>query len=231
MESKVLAAILAFVLLVGIGIGWQLPRREAPPATPVRVLTVPETSLERVTETVTHIATVYREVRTTVTVYGRETTATVITTVTTTITGRIGPSLYLLMPGATYDCDRSTVYVAVAVANAGDESATVDFGSVSTALEGVRETYRMVLRRTALGVQTLPDQATLQPGAHVFLNIEFVVTDFKAFSKYVERGPRDILLLHINLTIPYTWSGGSSAIILLRVLLEVFGDCKSEFLR
>jgi|GEM_PF-1570928 hypothetical protein len=231
MESKVLAAVLAFVLLVGIGIGWQLPRR-ASPVTLERVFTVTETSLERVAETITQTVTVYREgMRTTVTVYGRETTATVTATVTITVTGRIGPSLYLLMPGATYDCNRSTVYIAVAVANAGDEPATVDFGSVSTALEGVRETYRLVLHRTIFGLQTLPNQTTLQPGEHVFLNIEYVVTDFKEFSKYVTRGPRDFLLLNINLTIPYTWSGGSTAIVLLRVLLEVFGDCKSEFLR
>jgi hypothetical protein len=126
MESRVLAAILVFVLLVGIGIGWQLPRREATPTTPLRVLTMTETSLERVTETVTHVATVYREMRTTVTVYGRETTATVITTVTTTVRGEIGPYLYLLYPTSSYDCNRSTLYVAVAVANAGDEPATVD---------------------------------------------------------------------------------------------------------
>jgi hypothetical protein len=203
METKVLAAILAFVLLVGIGIGWQLPRREAPPTTPVRVLTVTETSLERVTETVTYIATVYREVRTTVTVYGRETTAMVITTVTTTVTGRIGPYLYLLYPTGSYDCNRSDLRVAVAVANAGDEPATIDVKGVYTVLEGVRETFVVALRETLEGPQVIFDWTSLEPGD----------------------------VVHLNLTIPYSWSGGSSAIILDAVYIRVFGNCKSEFLR
>jgi hypothetical protein len=231
MEAKVLAAVLVFVLLVGIGIGWQLPKREAPPATPVRVLTVTETSLEKVTETITHIATVYREMRTTVMVYGRETTATVITTVTTTVKGKIGPYLYLLYPTSSYDCNRSAFRVAVAVANAGDEPVTIDVKGVYTELEGVHEVFKVALRETFEGPQAIFDWTPLVPGDVVTLNLHLTVTDRDAFSKYVKKGPRDFLILYLNLTIPYSWSDGSSAIVLTAVAMQVFGDCKSEFLR
>jgi hypothetical protein len=231
MESKILAAILAFAVLVGIGIGWQLPRREASPATPVRVFTVTETSLERVTETVTHIATAYREMRTTVTVYGRETTATVTATVTITVTGRIGPYLYLLYPTSSYNCNGSDLHVAVAVANAGDEPATIDVKGVYTEMEGVRETFKVALHETFEGPQTIFDQTSLEPGDIITLNLRLTVTDRDAFSKYVKEGPRDYLILYLNLTIPYSWSGGSSAIVLIVVAMRVFGDCRSELLR
>jgi PKD repeat protein len=231
MEAKVLAAILAFVLLVGMGIGWQLPRREAPPATPVRVLTVTETSLEKVTETITHIATVYREMRTTVTVYGREITATVTATVTITVTGKIGPYLYLLYPTSSYNCNGSDLRVAVAVANAGDEPATVDVEGVYTELEGVRETFKVALRETFEGSQAIFDSTSLEPGDVITLNLHLTVTDRDAFSKYVKEGPRDYLILYLNLTIPYSWSGGSSAIVLTAVAMRVFGDCRFELPR
>jgi hypothetical protein len=234
MEARVLAAILAFAVLVGIGIGWQLPKREASPVTLERTMMVTLTSLETVTETAIRTVTVHMEgVRTTVTVYERGVTATVTKEVTTTVTiaKTSGPYLYLLLPSAFYDCNRSSLFVIVAVANIGNESADVDIGSVETALEGASEAYKFALPGTTGSPEVFMNRVTLNPGEHVFLNVQFEVTDFAEFSKYVRRGPYDAFLIHLNLTIPYSWRGGSSAAVLMSASLEVFGDCKAEFLR
>jgi hypothetical protein len=234
MEAKVLAAVLAFAILVGIGIGWQLPKREASPVTLERTLTVTLTSLGTVTETAMQTVTVRMEgARTTVTVYERGMTTTVTKEVTTTVTiaKTSGPLLYLLLPSAFYDCNRSSLSVAVAIANVGNESVVVDINSVKTALEGASEAYKIALPGTAGSPEVFMDQTTLKPGEHVFLNVEFEVTDFAEFSKHVRRGPYDALLIHLNLTIPYSWRGGSSTAVLMSAPLEVFGDCKAEFLR
>jgi hypothetical protein len=231
MESKVLAAILAFAVLLGIGIGWQLPKREASsPVTLGRALTMTLTSLETVTETVT----VHMEgAGTTVTVYERGATATVTKEVTTTVTiaKTSGPYLYLLLPSASYDCNSSSLFVAVAVANIGNESADVDIGSVKAVLEGASEVDKFALPGTVGSSETLTNQTTLKPGEHVFLNVQFGVNDFAKFSKHVRWRPYDALLIYLNLTIPYSWRGGSSAVVLLSAPLEVFGGCEAEFLR
>jgi hypothetical protein len=234
MEAKVLAAILAFAVLIGIGIGWQLPKREASPVTLGRTLTVTLTSLGTVTETAVQTVTVHMEgARTTVTVYERGMTATVTKEVTTTVTiaKTSGPYLYLLLPSASYDCNRSSLFVIVAVANIGNESVDVDIGSVKTSLEGASEVYKFALPGTAGSSEVFMNRTALKPGEHVFLNVQFEVTDFAAFSKYVRRGPNDALLIHLNLTIPYSWRGGSSSAVLISTPLEVFGDCKAELLR
>jgi hypothetical protein len=234
MEAKVLAAILAFAVLVGIGIGWQLPRREASPVTLGRTTTVTLTFLETVTETAIKTVTLHKEgARTTVTVFERGVTATVTKEVTTTVTiaKTSGPYLYLLLPSASYDCNRSSLSVAVAVANIGNESVDVDIGSVKTALEGASEAYKFALPGTVGSSEVFMNRTTLKPGEHVFLNVQFEVADFAEFSKRVRRGPYDALLIHLNLTIPYSWRGGSSAAVLTSAPLEVFGGCKAEFLR
>jgi hypothetical protein len=208
MEAKVLAAILAFAVLVGIGIGWQLPRREASPLTLERTLTVAET------------VTVLRTV--TWTVFPGE----VRTTVTITVTKSLGPLLKLLIPVGTYNCNASQLIVAVSVANAGDEPVTVYFGSATTGLRGVKEE-----RRTVSGPGPTEDQKTLLPGEDARLGMVFTVTDNDELSKYVRRSQLGAPILSLNLTIPYSWYGGSSELKLEEVFLGVLGGCEPEFLK
>jgi hypothetical protein len=205
MEAKVLAAVLAFAVLVGIGIGWQLPRREASPVTLERALTV--------TETVTVLRTV------TWTVFPGEVRTTV------TVTKSLGPLLKLLIPAGTYNCNSSELLVAVTIANAGDEPATVDLGRLSFGLRGVREE-----NRTVMGPGIPQDQVTLLPGEDARLTIFFKVTDHAELSKYVRRSQFGTPILSLNLTIPYSWLGGSSELKLESVFLGVLGDCKPAFL-
>ena len=205
MEAKVLAAVLAFVLLVGIGIGWQLPRREASPVTLERAFTV--------TETVTVLRTV------TWTVFPGEVRTTV------TVTKPLGPLLKLLIPAGTYNCNSSELLVAVTIANAGDEPATVDFGNLSFGLEGVREE-----NRTVMGPGIPQDQMTLLPGEDARLTLRFLITDHAELAKYVKRSQFGTPILSLNLTIPYSWRGGSSELKLESVYLGVLGDCKPAFL-
>jgi len=197
MESKVLAAVLAFVLLVGIGIGWQLPRREASPVTLERTLTVAET------------VTVLRTV--TWTVFPGEVRTTV------TLTKSLGPLLKLLIPAGTYNCNTSQLIVAVTIANAGDESATVDFGRLSIGLRGVNE-----VRRTVRGFGLLQNQTTLKPGEDARLTIFFKVTNDAELSKYVKRSEFGAPILSLNLTIPYSWGKGSVPVV------EVPGQLKGS---
>jgi hypothetical protein len=206
MEAKVLAAVLAFVLLVGIGIGWQLPRREASPVTLERTLTVAET------------VTVLRTV--TWTVFPGEVRTTV------TITKSLGPLLKLLIPAGTYNCNSSELLVAVTVANAGDEPATVDFGRLSFGLRGVREEQRFVM-----GPGLLTNLTALMPGEDARLTIFFKVTDDAELSKYVKRSQFGTPILSLNLTIPYSWRGGSSELKLETVFLGIIGGCEPEFLK
>jgi archaellum component FlaG (FlaF/FlaG flagellin family) len=205
MEAKVLAAVLAFAVLVGIGIGWQLPRREASPVTLERALTV--------TETVTAVRTV------TWTVFPGEVRTTV------TVTKSLGPLLKLLIPAGTYNCNSSELLVAVTVANAGDKPATVDLGRFSFSLKGVREE-----NRTVMGPSIPQDQVTLMPGEDARLTIFFKVTDDAELSRYVRRSQFGTPILSLNLTIPYSWRGGSSELKLDSVFLGVLGDCKPAFL-
>jgi hypothetical protein len=204
MEAKVLAAVLAFAVLVGIGIGWQLPRREASPVTLERTLTVAET------------VTVLRTV--TWTVFPGEVRTTV------TITKPLGPLLKLLIPAGTFDCNSSELLVAVTMANAGDEPATVDFGRLSFGLRGVREE-----NRTVMGPGIPQNQMTLLPGEDVRLTIFFKVTDDAELSKYVRRSQFGTPILSLNLTIPYSWEGGSSELKLDSVFLGIIGGCKPAF--
>jgi hypothetical protein len=206
MEAKVLAAVLAFAVLVGIGIGWQLPRREASPVTLERTLTVAET------------VTVLRTV--TWTVFPGEVRTTV------TVTKPLGPLLKLLIPAGTYNCNTSQLLVAVTVANAGDEPATVDFGRLSFGLRGVREE-----NRTVMGPGIPQSQMTLLPGEDARLTLHFSVTDHAELSKYVRRSQFGTPILSLNLTIPYSWRGSSSELNLDSVFLGVLGDCKPAFLR
>jgi hypothetical protein len=206
MEAKVLAAVLAFVLLVGIGIGWQLPRREASPVTLERTLTVAET------------VTVLRTV--TWTVFPGEVRTTV------TVTKPLGPLLKLLIPAGTYNCNLSELLVAVTVANAGDEPATVDFGRLSFGLRGVREEQRFVM-----GPGLLTNLTALMPGEDARLTIFFKVTDDAELSKYVKRSQFGNPILSLNLTIPYSWRGGSSELKLETVFLGIIGGCEPEFLK
>jgi hypothetical protein len=208
MEAKVLAAVLAFAVLVGIGIGWQLPRREASPMTLERTLTVAET------------VTVLRTV--TWTVFPGE----VRTTVTITVTKSLGPLLKLLIPVGTYNCNASQLIVAVSVANAGDEPVTVYFGSATTGLRGVKEE-----RRTVTGPGPTEDQKTLLPGEDARLGMVFTVTDNDELSRYVRRSQLGAPILSLNLTIPYSWRGGSSELKLEEVFLGVLGGCEPEFLK
>jgi hypothetical protein len=205
MEAKVLAAVLAFAVLVGIGIGWQLPRREASTVTLERTLTVAET------------VTVLRTV--TWTVFPGEVRITV------TVTKPLGPLLKLLIPAGTYNCNSSELLVAVTVANAGDEPATVDFGRLSFGLKGVREE-----NRTVMGPGIPQDQVTLLPGEDARLTLRFSITDHAELSKYVKRSQFGTPILSLNLTIPYSWGGGSSELNLESVYLGVLGDCKPAFL-
>jgi hypothetical protein len=205
MEAKVLAAVLAFAVLVGIGIGWQLPRREASPVTLERTFTV--------TETVTVLRTV------TWTVFPGEVRITV------TVTKSLGPLLKLLIPAGTYNCNSSELLVAVTIANAGDEPAAVDLGRLSFGLRGVREE-----NRTVMGPGIPQDQVTLLPGEDARLTIFFKVTDDAELSKYVRRSQFGTPILSLNLTIPYSWLGGSSELKLESVFLGVLGDCKPAFL-
>jgi hypothetical protein len=206
MEAKVLAAVLAFVLLVGIGIGWQLPRREASPVTLERTLTVAETIIMLRTVTWTVFP---GEVRTTI-----------------TVTKPLGPLLKLLIPAGTFDCNSSELLVAVTVANAGNEPATVDFGRLSFGLRGVREEQRFVM-----GPGLLTNLTALMPGEDARLTIFFEVTDDAELSKYVKRSQFGTPILSLNLTIPYSWDGGSSELKLEKVFLGVLGGCKPEFLK
>jgi hypothetical protein len=208
MEAKVLAAVLAFAVLVGIGIGWQLPRREASPVTLERTLTV--------AETVTAMRTV------TWTVFPGD----VRTTVTVTVTKPLGPLVKLLLPSGTYDCNRSLLIVAVFVANAGDEPVTVYFGRITTGLRGVKEE-----RRTVSGPGPTEDQKTLLPGEDARLGMAFTVTDSDELSRYVRRSKLGAPILSLNLTIPYSWDGGSSELKLEEVFLGVLGGCEPEFLK
>jgi hypothetical protein len=203
MEAKVLAAVLAFAVLVGIGIGWQLPRREASPVTPARVLTVTVTSVKTVTWTV------YEG--------GMRTTVTVMKP--------LGPLLKLLIPAGTYVCNSSDLLVAVTVANAGDEPATVDFGRLSVGLRGVREENRSVI-----GPSLPQNQMTLLPGEDARLTLRFSVTDHAELLRYVRRSQFGTPILSLNLTIPYSWRGGSSELKLDSVFLGIIGDCKPAFL-
>jgi hypothetical protein len=205
MEAKVLAAVLAFAVLVGIGIGWQLPRRETSPVTLERTLTVAET------------VTVLRTV--TWTVFPGEVRITV------TVTKPLGPLLKLLIPAGTYNCNSSELLVAVTVANAGDEPATVDFGRLSFGLRGVREE-----NRTVMGPGIPQDQVTLLPGEDMRLTLRFSITDYAELSQYVKRSQFGTPILSLNLTIPYNWGGGSSELNLESVYLGVLGDCKPAFL-
>jgi hypothetical protein len=205
MEAKVLAAVLAFAVLVGIGIGWQLPKREASPVTLERTLTVAET------------VTVLRTV--TWTVFPGEVRTTV------TVTKPLGPLLKLLIPAGTYNCNSSELLVAVTVANAGDELATVDLGGLSFGLRGVREE-----NRTVMGPGIPQDQMTLLPGEDARLTLRFSITDHAELSKYVKRSQFGTPILSLNLTIPYSWRGGSSELNLESVYLGVLGDCKPAFL-
>jgi hypothetical protein len=212
MEAKVLAAILAFAVLVGIGIGWQLPRREASPATLERVMTVTATSEKTVTWTVYE---------------GAMKTFTIIaTTVTETVTKPLGPLLKLLLPAATYVCNVSSLFVTVSVVNAGDESADIDFGKASIGLKGVSEE-----RRTVLGPGLLWNQTTLLPGQSAQFNMVFKVVDDAELSKYVRRSQFGTPIISLNLTIPYSWDGGSSELKLEKVFLGVLGGCEPEFLK
>jgi hypothetical protein len=206
MEAKVLAAVLAFAVLVGIGIGWQLPRREASPVTLERVFTV--------TETVTVLRTV------TWTVFPGEVRTTI------TVTKPLGLLLKLLIPAGTFDCNSSKLLVAVTVANAGDEPATVDFGRLSFGLRGVREEQRFVM-----GPGLLTNLTALMPGEDARLTIFFKVTDDAELSKYVKRSRFGTPILSLNLTIPYSWHGGSSELKLEEVFLGVLGGCEPEFLK
>jgi hypothetical protein len=205
MEAKVLAAVLAFAVLVGIGIGWQLPRREASPVTLERTLTVAET------------VTVLRTV--TWTVFPGEVRTTV------TVTKPLGPLLKLLIPAGTYNCNSSELLVAVTVANAGDEPATVDFGRLSFGLKGVQEE-----NRTVMGPGIPQNQMTLLPGEDMRLTLRFSITDHAELSNYVRRSQFGAPILSLNLTIPYSWRGGSSELNLESVYLGVLGDCKPAFL-
>jgi hypothetical protein len=205
MEAKVLAAVLAFAVLVGIGIGWQLPRREASPVTLERAFTV--------TETITVLRTV------TWTVFPGEVRTTV------TVTKPSGPVLKLLMPAGIYDCNTSVLIVAVSIVNIGDEPATVDFGRLSFGLKGVREE-----NRTIVGPGIPRNQMTLMPEEDTRLTIFFKVTDDAELSKYVRRSQFGTPILSLNLTIPYSWLGGSSELRLESVFLGVLGDCKPAFL-
>jgi hypothetical protein len=203
MEAKVLAAVLAFAVLVGIGIGWQLPRREATPATVERTLMATVTSVKTVTWTVYEGG-----MRTTV-----------------TVTKPSGPVLKLLMPTGIYNCNTSSLLVAVSIVNIGDEPATVDFARVIIGLKGVREE-----NRTVMGPGIPQNQMTLMPGEDVRLTLRFSITDHAELSKYVKRSKFGTPILSLNLTIPYSWRGGSSELSLESVYVGVLGDCKPAFL-
>jgi hypothetical protein len=206
MEAKVLTAVLAFAVLVGIGIGWQLPRKETSPVTLERTLTVAETVtvLRTVTWTV-----FLGEVRTTV-----------------TVTKSLGPLLKLLIPVGTYNCSTSELLIAVSIVNAGDESATVDFERLSIGLKGVYE-----VRRTVRGFGLLQNQTTLRPGEDLRLIIFFKVTNNDEFSRYLRRSQLGAPILSLNLTIPYSWDGGSSELKLELVFLGIIGGCEPELLK
>jgi hypothetical protein len=206
MEAKVLAAVLAFAVLVGIGIGWQLPRREASPVTLERTLTV--------AETVTLLRTV------TWTVFPGEVRTTV------TVTKPSGPVLKLLMPAGIYDCNASVLIVAVSIINIGDEPATVNFGRVIIGLRGVREE-----NRTVIGSGIPQNRMTLMPEEHARLTIFFKVIDDAELSKYVRRSQLGTPILSLNLTIPYSWGGGSSELKLDSVFFGIIGGCEPEFLK
>ena len=115
--------------------------------------------------------------------------------------------------------------MAVTVANAGDEPATVDLGRLSFGLRGVREE-----NRTVMGPGIPQNRMTLMPGEDARLTIFFKVTDDAELSRYVRRSQLGTPILSLNLTIPYSWRGGSSELKLDSVFLGVLGDCKPAFL-
>ena len=115
--------------------------------------------------------------------------------------------------------------MAVTVANAGDELATVDFSRAIIGLKGVREE-----NRTVMGPGIPQDQVTLLPGEDARLTVFFKATDDAELSKYVRRSQFGTPILSLNLTIPYSWRGGSSELKLESVFLGVLGDCKPAFL-
>jgi hypothetical protein len=112
------------------------------------------------------------------------------------------------------------------VANAGDEPATVDFGRLSFGLRGVREE-----NRTVMGPGIPQNQMALLPGEDAQLTIFFKVTDHAELSKYVKRSQFGTPILSLNLTIPYSWRGGSSELKLEKVFLGIIGGCEPEFLK
>jgi hypothetical protein len=142
-----------------------------------------------------------------------------------TVTKPLGPLLKLLIPAGTYNCNSSELLVAVTIANAGDEPATVDFGGLSFGLEGVREE-----NRTVMGPGIPQDQMTLLPGEDARLTLRFSINDHAELSKYVKSSQFGTPILSLNLTIPYSWRGGSSELKLESVYLGVLGDCKPAFL-
>jgi hypothetical protein len=86
-------------------------------------------------------------------------------------------------------------------------------------------------RRTVSGPGPTEDQKTLLPGEDARLGMVFTVTDNDELPRYVRRSKLGAPILSLNLTIPYSWRGGSSELKLESVFLGIIGGCEPEFLK
>jgi len=209
METRTLAAAIALIFLLGLGVGWQLMPRQQ------QAIMLTETTTRIVTITLAG-ATVERVVTSTIYVAAGAATSTVTVTA-------LPPALpKILLPTASLDCGEEGNYLRISfiVANAGSGTILVNVSGITHRLRGVKEVERFSSPYIPPGLAEVGAQE-----AHIVLS--FVVTDPGALKQLIKPQPEGfaVMLLMAEMRVPYLWEGGSGELELESLPLTLPEGC------